>query len=408
MADIVKANGVEWSSVVKVDGATATDIVKVDGNSAAPPVGHWVAVLEQGNVAWAANTALSGNANWTEYDNTDSTGHPRAFDIAYGKNASGNGIYVCSRDSSSRELQVSGEDVTATHDWTPINITGGQDQFSVRWAVSSSASSQGVWMTAGMHGGELWRSIDGAQTFSQVVAPSLSSENIMALVSDGAGNWAFGNDNKFYFSDNDGASFTSSTPWAGGGVPGFHRGTVYTNNSWVVIYSRSSNIYARSCAASDITDWGTEFRPTITYNNATADGSGTPNKTKYPRNPTADNQRAAAEGVNGVVCMVMTNDDGVFKFSVSGKTITNASASHGVGGKWFAGDSSYTGVIRFATANSFEDITTDGTGTWVTANRGGDAFMSTDNGVTWEIMVESFEGGSDDWQGITAPVIFPL
>jgi hypothetical protein len=104
--------------------------------------------------------------------------------------------------------------------------------------------------------------------------------------------------------------------------------------------------------------------------------------------------------------MLTTNDKGVFKFSVNGKTITNSSASHGVGGKWFDSDGTYEGVEFWNDSNTFEDITTDGEGVWVTANRNGDAYRSTDNGVTWSIIVDGISG--NNWKGITAPVIFPL
>ena len=406
MADIVKINGAAAADIAKIEGAASADVVKINGNSAAAPAAsYWVAALQEGNVAWAASGSLSGSGNWTEYDNVSGTGHPRAFDIGYGKNASGNGIYVLSRDSSTKELGVSGDDVTTTHDWANVNLAGTIDQYFVRWAVSSSASPQGVWMTGGASLGKLWRSIDGAQTFSQVVPPAMTGENIMAVVSDGAGNWAFGNDNKFYFSDDDGASFVSSTPWASGGTPGYHRGLVYTNNSWTVIYSRTSTIYARSCAASDITDWGSEFRPTITYNSATADGSGTPDTTKYPLNPSENHFKANAEGVAGLICMTTNGDKGVFVFSVSGKTITNSSASSGVGGKYFDSDGTYEGVPGWQDSNTTQAITTDGAA-WALACKNGDVYMSEDNGASWIIIVNGFS--VDDWNGITAPVIFPL
>lgn len=413
---IAKINGVSEGNIAKIDGVSKDSVAKVSGveiGGAAGPT-HWVAVLQEGNVAWAASTALSGNANWTEYDNTDSTGHPYGYDIAYGRNNSGNPIYVCSRDSSSRELQVSGEDVTTTHDWTAVNLGPSADQFIVRWAASSSGGAAGVWMCGGQISGKLFRSTDGAQTFSQVVPSGLSSENIVGLASDGTGKWAFGNDNKFFISTDDGASFTSSTPWSSGGTPGYHRGLVYTNNSWVVIYSRSSTIYVRSCAASDITDWGTEFQPTITYNCLTTDGSGTPNRTVYARNP-GNTQKANAEGVSGDICMVVTADDAVFRFNVNGKTITNSSASHGIGGKYFPTDNTgtvdgqarqYIGVPNWNGSNTFQDITTDGNNLWVATCKNGDAYQSVDNGVTWTIIVDGFS--VDDWNAIAAPATFPL
>ena len=284
----------------------------------------------------------------------------------------------------------------------------------VMWGPSSSAASSGVWMLTGdMTGKRIHRSIDGAVTFEEISLASNGADgnalsidagrDIQSIASDGLGNWMFGQESRLYSSTNDGKDWTKSTPWGSGGTPGQIRGFQYTNSSWVVIYSRSNAIYARSCAEDDITDWGTEFQPSVTYQKSGND------VTRNPLNP--DNtieKRASCASAEGRVVFATTNDKGIYHFDVNGKTITTGSAA---GGVYFDSDGDYQGVSGWTDANTFQDLATDGT-TWVATTKNGDVYKSIDRGETWTHVVDGFSdsnvANTDDWYAVTCDVTLPL
>ena len=128
MADYTKYNGVAAADIVKVDGVAVADIVKIDG-ATKPSTGtttatRWVVAVENGFIAHASN---SDRTSWTGYDGTDGTNpgpDNHADGIGFGKDNSGNGIYVATRNAAARELTVSGTDVTNTSTWTNVDIEG--------------------------------------------------------------------------------------------------------------------------------------------------------------------------------------------------------------------------------------------------------------------------------------------
>ena len=67
-----------------------------------PPAGadRWVVGTAVEFIGYAANSDLT---SWTFYDRIDD-GTPDAIDVAYGKDASGNGIYCMTNDSSNKEV----------------------------------------------------------------------------------------------------------------------------------------------------------------------------------------------------------------------------------------------------------------------------------------------------------------
>ena len=68
-----------------------------------PPAGasRWVAGTNEQYVGYASNDTLT-SGSWTFYDRVDD-GHPCSYDVAYGKDASGNGIYVMTQASSTKK-----------------------------------------------------------------------------------------------------------------------------------------------------------------------------------------------------------------------------------------------------------------------------------------------------------------
>ena len=413
MGDISQINDVAAANISEVNDVAKANISEInDQGVPASGATRWVVGIHNGFVAYAENSDLT---SWTSYSSTDHSN--TAYDIGFGKDNSGNGIYIVTRDHDDRELEVSGTDVTSTDNWTEVDLSSDlssvRQQYVIMWGARADGTAAGTWMSAGKQNGQrIHRSTDGGANWTNVDLSGISNHDanrgIQSMASDGQGNWAFAQENRWYYSTNDGASFSATTPITSD-VPGQSRGVVFTNNSWVWIYSRSSQIYVRSCAASDITDWSDEVRPELTYNKATTDGSGTADTTVNPLNPSNTNeQRASVCAANGRVCLATTNDQEIFYFDVDGKTISN------LNGKKFSahgGGHAYAGVTNFDAADTMQDIATDGT-TWIVVCKDGDAFKSTDNAVSWSSIVTGFDGGdvaaTDDWKAITCDVVLPL
>ena len=276
MADISDVNGVAAADIVSVNSIDKANIASINGlDVAAAGATRWVAATQNGYLAHAANSDLT---SWTAYDaydeGSDNQNTGDSESVAYGKNNSGSGIFVATRSIQNggtqiRELTVSGTDVTANSEWTNIDLDGTGSRaaiMEVQWGPHSNGSAAGVWIAVGKQGsGNIYRSTDGAANWSAVDLTGLSGhlsgnvnqDWINGCANDGNGNWMFAQDNRIYYSDDDGASWSVSTPFSSD-VPGYPQNVVFTNNSWVLCYSRQSAIRFRSCAASDITDWGDE------------------------------------------------------------------------------------------------------------------------------------------------------
>jgi hypothetical protein len=418
MPDLEALDGVAAASIEAVNGVAKANIEAINGTSvpaAATGASRFVVAAYPSTIVHASVSDLT---SWSSYEAIPSTSR-RPWDIGFGKDNSGNGIYIATFDNDD-ELAVSGTDVTATDAWTDVDLSsdlsGDRDQNIIMWGARADGTAAGTWMSGGKQTGKrIHRSIDGGANWTNIDLSGVSghdtARNIVCMASDGSGNWAFGQENRWYSSTNDGASFSATTPISSN-APGQTRGVVYTNSSWVWIYSRSSQLFARSCADSDITDWGDEFTIQLTYNKDAADGTGTEtdgtNTTLLPLNP--DNtieKRASTAAANGLVMLCTSNDDAVFFFNVSGKTLSNA------GGVRFSSHSTYDGVSGFDASNTMQDIATDGTN-WVITCKNGDAFKSTSLGAlgSWTQIANGFAGGvsaaTDDWYGVTCDVVLPL
>lgn len=390
MADYTKVNGVAAANIVKVDGVAYASIAKCDG-ATSPSLGatRWVVATENGFIAYADN---SDRTSWTGYDGV--SGDTDNDDIGFGKNNSGAGVYIATRQGSSRELTISSTNVTTDAEWTDINLASSENEkiMQILWGARSDGTAAGTWMAVGDTNGpgsesNVYRSIDGGANWSAINLASLTNhatdDFINGIASDGQGNWMFAMDNRIYYSNNDGASFAVSEPFSSGGTPGRPQAIVYTNNSWVLCYSRSSTIRWRSCAASDITDWGTEVTTTSPgVNHLTVEG---------------DTVKMAA--ANGRVCAIAENDDDLNYFDVNGKVISNL--TH----------------VNFATlspntmgSDKAQDIATDGN-TWLIACTDGDIWESTNNGEAWARIVDGFQANGSqtlDLESITCDVVLPL
>ena len=399
MADYTKINGVAAANIVKVDGVAYASIAKCDG-ATSPSLGatRWVVGADDGLIAHASN---SDRTSWTTYNSiTGSVTTDNKFDIAFGKDNSGNGIYICTRNGAQRELQISTTDVTSTDDWTDISFDGGSNRqiMQVMWGARSDGNVAGTWFAVGQQTNEeIFRSTDGGENWSAIDLSGLtdhaSGVYINGIASDGQGNWMFAQADstsaRLYYSTNDGASFAVSTPFdsAGGkGVPGRIHGIIFTNNSWVISYSNSSQHHVRSCAASDITDWGTEKRL-----NSLAHMSSNQQKAQM-----------AANSSGRVVITTTQNESELYFFDVNGKTITgNETSSNEFG----TGDN-YVNLSM--SGDNIKDVATDGN-TWLLACQDGDIWESTDDGESWsQIADNQGADAADDFTSITCDVILPL
>ena len=377
MADYTKYNGVAAADIVKIDGVAVADIVKCDGvtKGGAATATNWVVAGDDGHVFWCG---ADPTGTWTEYDNWQGDGTPRAYDIAAGKDANGNIIYVMTRDSINGELQVSGTNVETSHFWTKKTISGSgdQDQYRIIWADDGSTS--GVWLAVGRQSNTgVQRSTDGGANWSSVDISNLSGHD----TSIGIQAMCFGNgvvmmaqDERIYTSTDYGANWSVSTPFSTD-TPTAARCLVYTNSTFVLICGRLGELRIRSCADSDLTDWSAE---------STANTS-----TRNPGNKFEDTVNCTA--ANGRVAHITTNDDYVSYFDVDGKTISNINVVD----------------LPMNSQRKAEDIETDGA-TWLITSRIGDIWRSTDNAETWTKIKTDAGGNADHGQAICSNVLLPL
>lgn len=333
---------------------------------------HWVVgpASGTGDVGYAAN---ADRTSWTFYDRVP--GNAAGLNAAYGKDGSGNSIYVMSNASSDKELSVSSTDITDGNQWTHINL-GGSGVFcmGVTWVNDSTGSTSGVWF-ASRDNGKVYRSTDGASSFSEISLSGLSNHNtqpIVSIIGNGTGQVIFGQDNRLYRSTNDGLSFSVSTP-LGSDVEDV-MGVSYTNNSWIVAYTKTgaSNLYVKAADVSDFTNWCTEVDLGI------------------PKPATASNLTARANIAvyKGRVVIASGDKEGLAVMDVNGAEISGF-------------------FLPTITMPDARDIATDGT-TWMLVTEDGDIFESTDSGTTWAKTVDNVQGNGDNMNCVVASAYLPI
>jgi hypothetical protein len=397
MPDYTKVNAVAAADIVKINGVAVASIAECNGLSApsvATGATRWVAIAEDGFVAYCSN---SDRTSWLGYSSdTDGSGGQGTADgveVAFGKNSSGAGIYVGSRVNTSRELSISGTDVTSTANWSVVDLgvdagtgIGGTvyRQMAMQWGARSNGATAGTWMAVGHQAAEeIFRSTDGAANWTAIDLSGITNHNttqfIRGIASDGSGNWMTLqglNGGRIYYSTNDGASFASSSPFT------FGRGhaIAYTNSTWVAVYARSNKIYVRTCADSDITTWSNEVQLL-----------GVPNLTQ-------EQQKISIAAAGGKCCVVGEGSSNVISFSVNGTT-----------------DPTSVKTSLSMNQDTLFDVATDGT-TWLLATKDADVWEANQTDLTsWTQIVNGIHfnaDGSDkndkDLRGICADVVLPL
>ncbi len=343
-----------------------------------PPAGasKWVISFEQGTgrIGYADN---SDRTSWTTYKRQ--SGNATAFAGAYGKDGSGNGLFLIGQSSTSADLVFRTEaDIGTDSFWTSKNlsISSGGRLRAACWGNDSTDSTSGVWFICSSNSGNVFISTNGGANWTKKTNSNMgtgyAAKAIYSIAANGSGQFAFGQEDRFHISTNDGSTFASSTP-LGAGVDEIV-GIGYTNNTWVVTYTKDgeANLFLKSAASSDITSWSTEVDLGIAKPVANDNGDF---------NTGGNSKIAASEGR----CVIMSNRvsaiaridvDGTSTSGLANPTITNSGA---------------------------KDLSTDGS-TWMLGADGGDIFESTDSGATWSETVTNISPGGTSGEDITVVI----
>ena len=316
--------------------------------------------------------------------------------LGYGKDASGNGIYIAAqRSHTANEFAIqsgSAVEVVAgdppgfadVNPWTLVDVTGSNsDQvqiFDVVWGADSGGAVAGTWMAVGEQSSDqaVYRSRDGGQNWQAIAVPSGdSSEDVHTIASNGSGTWAFVHDDGFYLSTDDGATFTKSTPFTM--IRGVGIGYNKSNDTWIVSYINGSspNVYhVRTCSGTDFTTWSSETDITGTAGTFNDVGA-------VPHFIRAYNGRVMIQPYSN-----SNHASRIAILDVSGTSISNLETIQ------FGSDKT-SHPIRCSATDGF---------TWLIGTRGGNIFKSIDNAETWVKISASLQGPTSP--SYTDPFIF--
>lgn len=360
MADYVKVDGVAAADIVKIDGVAVASIVKVDGCTKATAAGatQWALSAADAGVAYAANSDLT---SWTSYETKVSESDDYRT-IAYGKDGSGNGLWVVGWSQNPQEIMYS-SDITDTSGWNNVNTAGG---------IHDVCWGNDVWIAVGNNTSSrkaVYRSTDGA-SWSEVDISGVSGVNTATIyaVGNSGSKWLLAQQDRLY-SSSDGQTWALAHDFNDSNTTIYD--LKYTNNTWVLLVIRTSGgagsgPYIRTAAASDVTDWSAEQDLNI--------GSSV--------------RRFGA--ANGVCIFAYSNDHQVV--DVDGKTAT----------------------LRTYTPNQIQagarDLAGDGTGAWVIVGDGGHVVTSTDDGDNWTHSVDGLQidGSTHNLDAVAANVYLPV
>lgn len=338
---------------------------------ARPTADYWLVGPDSGtgNIGYAAN---ADRTTWTFYDK--GMGNASSIRAAYGKDGSGNGIFVMANSNSGNELAVSSTDITDGQTWTGINLPTGSQRFCdcLTWSNDSANSTSGVWM-AGRRNGKVVRSTDGAQSFSEILLPGTSGDAILSIAGNGSGKFVTGQNERLYISTDDGASFSSSTPFTAETI----NGVAYTKQTWIVTYTKSgeANLFARTAANSDLTTWSSERDLGIAK----------------PLDRLDLNDPGPVANIatyNGRVVIVPNRVTSVARLDVNGTSISNLN------------------TITLSIEKP-RDLATDGV-TFMMVTEGGDIYESSDGGASFSKTVDDVQGNGASMNAVAAGLYLPL
>ena len=411
MPDIETLNAVAAADIEAVNGVAKANIETINGVTM--PAGgfvaatYWAVGFHGSKTSWAAAADIADVTEWeTNIWTTHGDGGSAAnIDMAYGKDNSGNPIFVAIVNSSGNNTWVDqNNDITDDSLWTRIQLPAGSQiaRETIQWGND-------VWVAAGRvdtNVVDIHRSTDGLASWSAIDVTGLTNIDdddafdITALASDGAGNWMFGQKENLYFSSDDAASWAFLLQPEGTG--NLIRDIVYTNNTWVVLYDDgNSDAFVITCPAStaanmDATsDWGTA-QQLEAANLVDALGNSTVSTT-HLHGVTTRRMAAAGGRVIFVQCGAGVNGR-TMAADVSGKTCTLENSI----------------LILPVTEGNVNCIATDGI-TWLiggdggnTGDDGGEICRSTDGGDSWTLIVNAIQSANYKVEGIAASVYLPL
>ena len=411
MADIEALNAVAAANIEAVNGVAKANIETINGVGIGGLVAatYWAVCFDDNKISWAAAADIASESVWaTNVDDpvaSASSSGTDTIDIAYGKDNSGNGIFLTIGNSSGNNVWVDqNNDITDASNWDRINLADTAKRRTIQWGND-------VWVAAGEMGNtRIHRSTDGAANFTSVDVSGLDNivtgTKVTGLASDGAGNWMFGQAANLYFSSDDAATWAFLLQPEGTGNT--INDIVFTNNTWVVLYNNGgAQAWVITCPAAaaanmdDTGDWGTTQRLTgAVYVN----GGGTDEGTTHLHG-TLSTRMAAAGG--RVVFLQSGNGHNDMAFTtaadVSGKTCTlknivvNVPVS-GSGGTNVPYGIATDGITWLIGAGGEDD-----------GRNGGDICRSTNGGDSWALIVEGIDNDStNEINGIAPNVYLPL
>jgi len=362
MADIEAMDGVAAGSIEAVNGVAKASIQAVNGCTIpASGASLWCTVGADGAVATAAHSNLN---SWTGYVSSN-MGTKDYHYIAYGKDGSGNPLWVIVNENGNREIRTS-SDPTNTSGWTDVNVAAGK-LFSVAWGNN-------VWM-AGGNNGQLWRSTDGSSwssvNMSGVTGWYTTGVDIKHVVSDGSGTWLCDNHDQIFKSTDNGQTWakvydTADAPLSDANL--LVRGIAYTTHSgtsrWVALVRKSGTTRIIYASASDTSSWSLSTLGGV----APLDGSGSLQWSSQSAIIPASARYMAA---GGATVIVIAGDN--FSRSTDGGQDWTA---------YTADDADGDSVEDDLPRTDARGIATDGNGTWIVVHDAGRVVVSTNDGAT--------------------------
>ena len=410
-----KVNNTTHANLTKINNVPKATIAKV--NNVDAPAGTTAASFHSGRTSWAAHADIADVTEWegNTWDTKGSSDSVELLDIAYGKDNSGNPIFLAITNASGNNTWVDqNNDITDSSAWTRINLADTAKRRTIQWGND-------VWVAAGEMGNtRIHRSTDGAANFTSVDVSGLDNivtgTKVTGLASDGAGNWMMGQKENLYFSSDDAATWAFLVQPAGTGHE--IRDIVYTNSTWVVLFDGDYNdgsgggpdgtvdddAYVITCPASTaanmdaVSDWGTA-QQLAAANQVDAAGNST----------------ATASHLDGSLTMRMAAAGGRVVFLQSGSASANMAKTQAadVSGKTCTLED--TIVIVPLVEGAANCIATDGHGTWLIGgdggnigDDGGNIARSTNNGDAWTLIVEAITSTNRKINGITPDKYLPL
>ena len=321
---------------------------------------QWGVVGEDGAVGYATGSSPD---TWTGYRSPNSSNSNDHTDIGFGKDGSGNDLWVRTTSNNNLELAYSSD---ITDSWTSVNVTG--RRYNVKW-------SNNKWIAVGTTSqNDILTSTDGA-TWSSVDITGLSGlsgTDIHALATDGGNNWIFGQDDRVYTSTDHGVNWSLLKDFDDSSMI---REAAYSNNKWYVMrtgINGGSSVEKVGVATSASPANWTDSADILIGNNA---------KAMFASISTG----SASEST-----VIVVNSDDMARSTDSGANFTRTQ-----------------NCLPFGSANG---ISSDGAGNWVVVHNGGDISYSNDDGETWSIAIENlvFTSGTEAIKSVAPDKVLPL